>query len=487
MSVRVRIAPSPTGNLHIGTARTAVFNWLFARHHGGKFILRIEDTDQTRSRPEYTDNILEGLTWLGLNWDEGPTYQSKRLDLYRQATQTLLDKGLAYRSYDTEAELETMRTAQKGRKEAPRYDNRHRNLTPEQQAAFVAEGRQAVIRFIIDDNREIVWNDLVRGKLSWKASDLGGDMVIARASDGDAIGQPLYNLAVVVDDIDMQITHVIRGEDHIANTAKQILLYEALDAVVPEFSHTPLILNEKGAKLSKRDGVTSISDFKKMGFIPEALVNYMTLLGWSAPDSTQEIFTLDEAAKLFSFERVNKAGAKFDWAKLDWLNGQYLHIMPAAKLVDLLIPYWQEAGFQFDQDRDRAWLEQMAAVIGPSLTRLPEAVDMTMIFFSESVEFSAEASEQMKKEGAAEVVQAVLEALDNYAELTPEAAQEIIKQVTSAQKVKKGLIMRSLRAALTGGLHGPDLIESWILLHQQKLAKSRLQQALFSSGVTSGT
>lgn len=478
MSVRVRIAPSPTGNLHIGTARTAVFNWLFARHHGGKFILRIEDTDQTRSRPEYTENILEGLTWLGLNWDEGPSYQSQRLDLYRQATQTLLDKGLAYRSYDTEAELEEMRTAQKNRKEAPRYDNRHRNLTPEQQSAFEAEGRQAVIRFQIDDNREIVWNDLVRGKLSWKASDLGGDMVIARASEGNAIGQPLYNLAVVVDDIDMQISHVIRGEDHIANTAKQILLYEALGTAVPEFSHTPLILNEKGAKLSKRDGVTSISDFKKMGFTPEALVNYMTLLGWSAPDSTQEIFTLEEAAKLFSFERVNKAGAKFDWAKLDWLNGQYLHAMPAEKLVDLLIPYWQEAGFKFDAESDRLWLEQMAAVIGPSLSRLPEAVEMTRMFFTESVEFSAEASEQMKKEGAAEVIQAVMAALASCSELTPEAAQEIIKQVTSEQKVKKGLVMRSLRAALTGDVHGPDLIESWRLLHQQGIAKSRLEQAL---------
>ena len=478
MTVRVRIAPSPTGNLHIGTARTAVFNWLFARHHGGQFILRIEDTDQTRSRPEYTQNILEGLTWLGLNWEEGPTFQSKRLDLYRQATQTLLDKGLAYRSYDTEAELEQMRAAQKARKEAPRYDNRHRNLTSEQRTAFEAEGRQAVIRFIIDDNREIVWNDLVRGKLSWKASDLGGDMVIARASGGNAIGQPLYNLAVVVDDIDMQITHVIRGEDHIANTAKQILLYEALGAAVPEFAHTPLILNMQGQKLSKRDGVTSISDFKQMGFTPEALVNYMTLLGWSPPDSTQEIFTLEEAAKQFSFERVNKAGAKFDWAKLDWLNGQYLHAMPAPQLVELLIPYWKEAGLEFDPIGDRAWLEQLAAVIGPSLTRLPEAVDMTRMFFTESVEFSAEATEQLKKEGVGEVVQAVLDALGNYPELSSEDAQEIIKTATKEKNVKKGLVMRSLRAALTGDVHGPDLIESWILLHQQGIDKTRLQQAL---------
>jgi glutamyl-tRNA synthetase len=478
VTVRVRIAPSPTGNLHIGTARTAVFNWLFARHNGGQFILRIEDTDQMRSRPEYTQNILDGLTWLGLNWDEGPFFQTKRLDLYRQAIQTLLDKGLAYRSYDTEAELEAMRAAQKGRKEAPRYDNRHRNLTPEQQAAFEAEGRQSVIRFIIDDEREIVWNDLVRGKLTWKGRDLGGDMVVARASGEDAIGQPLYNLAVVVDDIDMQITHVIRGEDHISNTPKQILLYEALGAGVPEFGHTPLILNEKGAKLSKRDGVTSISDFKQMGFTAEALANYMTLLGWSAPDSTQELFTLEEAAKLFSFERVNKAGAKFDWAKLDWINGQYLHKMPAPQLVELLIPYWQEAGLEFDPVGDRAWLEQLAAVIGPSLTRLPEAVDMTRMFFTESVEFSAEGIDQLKKEGASDVVQAVLDALANYPNLTADDAQQIIKTVTKEQNVKKGLVMRSLRAALTGDIHGPDLIESWVLLHQQGIDQTRLQQAL---------
>jgi len=478
VTVRVRIAPSPTGNLHIGTARTAVFNWLFARHHGGQFILRIEDTDQTRSRTQYTQNILEGLTWLGLNWDEGPFFQSKRLDLYRQATQTLLDQGLAYRCYTSEAELEAMRAAQKARKEAPRYDNRHRQLTPEQQAAFEAQGRQPVIRFKIDDHREIVWNDMVRGKLSWKASDLGGDLVIARASQDDAIGQPLYNLAVVVDDIEMQITHVIRGEDHIANTAKQILLYEALGAAVPEFAHTPLILNMQGQKLSKRDGVTAISEFQQMGFIAEALANYMTLLGWSPPDSTQEIFSLAAAAKEFSFERVNKAGAKFDWAKLDWINGQYLHQMPASQLVDLLIPYWQAAGWDFDPVVNRVWLERLAAVIGPSLSRLPEAVDMSRMLFTESVELSEEALEQMNKPGAREVVQAILDALSDAPELTSDQAQEMIKQVTNQQKVKKGLVMRSLRAALTGDVHGPDLIESWVLLHQQGIDQTRLQQAL---------
>ncbi len=478
MTVRVRIAPSPTGNLHIGTARTAVFNWLYARHHGGKFILRIEDTDEERSRPEYTQNILDGLTWLGLNWDEGPLFQSDRLDLYRQAVQTLLDKGLAYRCYTSEAELDEMRTAQKARKEAPRYDNRHRNLTPDQEAAFKAEGRRPVIRFKIDDNREIVWNDLVRGKVTWRGSDLGGDMVVARASDESHIGQPLYNLAVVVDDIDMNISHVIRGEDHIANTAKQILLYEAFDSAVPEFSHTPLILNQEGKKLSKRDGVTSISDFKQMGYTPEALANYMTLLGWSAPDSTKEIFTLEEAAKEFGFERVNNAGAKFDWEKLNWLNGQYIHKMPVDQLTDQLIPYWQAAGYEFDPKSDRTWLEQISALIGASLNRLEEAVEMSKVFFTQTVEYNEEAVAQLQQPGATDVVNAIAQALETNNKLSAEDAQTIIKQVTKEKNLKKGVVMRSLRAALTGEVHGPDLIQSWLLLQARGLDKLRLQKAL---------
>ena len=478
MTVRVRIAPSPTGNLHIGTARTAVFNWLFARHHGGQFILRIEDTDLERSRPEYTQNILDGLTWLGLNWDEGPIFQSKRPELYQQAIQTLLDKGFAYRCYTSEAELDELRAAQKATNQAPRYDNRHRNLTPEQQAAFEAEGRRPVIRFKIDDGREISWNDLVRGKVSWQASDLGGDMVIARASTEDVIGQPLYNLAVVVDDIDMRITHVIRGEDHIANTAKQILLYEALGASVPEFSHTPLILNKQGQKLSKRDGVTSIYDFKQMGYTPEALVNYMTLLGWSSPDSTKEIFNLEEAAKEFSFDRVNKAGAKFDWDKLNWINSQYLHAMSAAEMTEQLIPYWQAAGFEFDPAGDGSWLEQISALIGQSLHRLQEAVEMSRIFFTQTVDYNEEAGVQLQQAGAGEVLRAIADALQNYPSLTADDAQNIIKQVTKEKKLKKGVVMRSLRAALTGEVHGPDLIESWLLLHQRGLDLPRLQKAL---------
>ncbi|MBD1822791.1 glutamate--tRNA ligase [Cyanobacteria bacterium FACHB-DQ100] len=475
MTVRVRIAPSPTGNLHIGTARTAVFNWLFARHHGGKFILRIEDTDLERSKPEFTQNIFEGLTWLGLNWDEEPVYQTARMSLYREKIQELLDKGLAYRAYDTPEELDAMREAQKTKNEAPRYDNRHRNLTPEQEAAYLAEGRKPVIRFKIDDDREISWTDLVRGTVTWKGRDLGGDMVIARAAEGEAIGQPLYNFVVVIDDIDMKITHVIRGEDHIGNTPKQILLYEALGAALPEFGHTPLILNQAGAKLSKRDGVTSISDFKDMGYTAEAIANYMTLLGWSPPEPMTEIFSLTEAAEKFGFDRVNKAGAKFDWDKLNWINGQYIHAMPIDQVTDLLIPVWKSAGYVLDEKNDRAWLEQVSALVAPSLSRLNEAVDMTRYLF-QSLDYTDDAKAQMQQDGAATAIKAILESMPSP--LTEAAIQDLIKQVVKEQNLKKGVVMKSLRAALTGALQGPDLVQSWLLLNQKGHDRDRFEQAL---------
>jgi glutamyl-tRNA synthetase len=372
-----------------------------------------------------------------------------------------------------------MREEQKARKEAPRYDNRHRNLTPEQKAEFEAQGRKAVIRFKIDDDREIVWQDLIRGTVTWKGSDLGGDMVIARAAENaqEAFGQPLYNLAVVIDDIDMQITHVIRGEDHIANTAKQILLYEAFGAKVPEFAHTPLILNQEGRKLSKRDGVTSIDDFKKMGFVKEAMANYMTLLGWTPPDG-EEIFTLAQAAAQFDIGRVNRAGAKFDWAKLDWINSQYLHKMPLGELLELLIPYWQGAGYDIDTVGDRAWLEQLTTMIAPSLTRLTDALPESRLLFGATREFSEDAIAQLKQGGVREIIQEVVKALEEKPRLTATDAQEIISQITKTQKVKKGVVMKSLRAALMGELSGPDLLQSWLLLNQKGWDKSRLQKAL---------
>ena len=477
MSVRVRIAPSPTGNLHIGTARTAVFNWLFARAQGGQFLLRIEDTDLERSRPEYTENILNGLKWLGLDWDEGPFYQSQRMEMYRQKIQELLNKGLAYRAYETPEELNEMREQQQARKEAPRYNNQHRNLSAEQIEQFEAEGRQAVIRFKIDDEREIKWKDLVRGPVSWKGQDLGGDMVVARAASKGDVGQPLYNFVVVVDDADMEISHVIRGEDHVGNTPKQILLYEALDMKVPEFAHTPLILNESGAKLSKRDGVTSVDDFKQMGFTAEGLANYMTLLGWSAPDA-QELFSLEEAAKLFSFDRVNKAGAKFDWDKLDWINSQYLHKQPPEALLPMLMPYWNEAGYGFDEQSDKTWLLPLTAMIAPSLTRLKDCIELGRFFATPTMDFSDKAKQQLRSEGVAEAMQAVLEAIKDTPINQTEDAKAVIDRVAKALEIKKGLIMKSLRAALMGDMQGPDLAESWTILHRRGFDQQRLEKAV---------
>ncbi|MEO0541236.1 MAG: glutamate--tRNA ligase, partial [Cyanobacteria bacterium P01_A01_bin.105] len=287
-----------------------------------------------------------------------------------------------------------------------------------------------------------------------------------------------YNFVVVVDDADMNITHVIRGEDHVGNTPKQILLYEALGMTVPEFAHTPLILNEQGAKLSKRDGVTSISDFQAMGFVAPALANYMTLLGWSAPDA-QEIFTLEEAAQRFSFDRVNKAGARFDWDKLDWLNSQYLHELPPEDLLPQLIPYFQAAGYDVDPTQDEAWLLKLATLIGPSLTRLKDCVEQSRFFFTPTVEFSEAATQQLRLDGVSDAMQAVLDAsqaADCFS--TPAEAKALLGQVAKALGVKKGLVMKSLRAALMGDMKGPDLAESWVILHDRRFDQPRLKHAI---------
>jgi len=476
MSVRVRIAPSPTGNLHIGTARTAVFNWLYARHNKGTFILRVEDTDRERSKDEYTQNILEGLAWLGIDFDEGPFFQTQRSDRYIATVQKLLAEKKAYFCYCTESELETMREMQKANKQAPRYDNRHRNLTDEQRQAFAAEGRRAVVRFIIEEPRTIAWNDLVRGTVSWSSSDLGGDMVIARVDEQGNIGLPLYNFAVVVDDIDMEITQVIRGEDHIANTAKQILIYEALGATPPQFGHTPLILNQQGAKISKRDGATSVWEFRNMGYIPEAFNNYMALLGWS-PSNGKELFTLQEATEIFSFDRVNKAGAKFDWDKLNWINSQYLHSLPTEDVCDRLTPFLKEAGYELESV-DQQWLLDLTKLIAPSLTLLTDAATISKFFFTEFEDYTDEAKATLQGDAIAGIITALIESLKETSELDADSAGEVIKTVMKSQGVKKGVVMKSLRASLTGDLHGPEILPTFVLLHRKGLALSRLQRAL---------
>ena len=479
-SVRVRLAPSPTGTLHIGTARTAMFNWLFARRHEGRFLLRIEDTDRERSRQDYTDNILDGLHWLGLDWDDEPVIQSQRIEAHRDAIRQLLLSGQAYRCYATEAELTAMREQQQAAHRAPRYDNRHRDLSPEQEQAFIAEGRDPVIRFRIDDDATIVWNDLVRGEMRWAGSDLGGDMVIARRAPASAIGDPLYNLVVVVDDAFMAITHVIRGEDHIANTAKQLLLYDALGMPPPLFAHTPLILNQEGRKLSKRDGVTSVSDFRAMGYAPEALANYMTLLGWSPPEGMGERFSLEEAAGVFDFERVNRAGARFDWDKLNWLNGQVLHELDPEALRQQLLPLWAARGWTAagtaGATADPSWQRELCTLLTPSLTLLSDGVDQAAPFFDTPTP-DAPALTQLGTEEARRALAALLEQMGEGA-LDAEAAQTLLAEAATTAGIKKGVLMKSLRAALLGSLQGPDLVSTWLLLHRTGADRSRITASL---------
>jgi glutamyl-tRNA synthetase len=475
--VRVRLAPSPTGTLHIGTARTAVFNWLYAKSQDGAFLLRIEDTDKERSKPEFTQNILEGLQWLGIDWAEDPVIQSERVAEHRDAIRTLLDKGLAYRCYASEAELATMRDAQKASNQAPRYDNRHRNLTPEQEAAYQAEGRDAVIRFRINDDADIHWNDLVRGTMRWRGGDLGGDMVVARRAPADQIGDPLYNLVVVVDDAAMEITHVIRGEDHIANTAKQLLLYEALGLPAPTFAHAPLILNADGKKLSKRDGVTSINEFRSMGYTAEAIANYMTLLGWSVPEGMEERFTLREAADQFSFDRVNKAGARFDWDKLNWLNAQVLHGWSSEQLLEVLRPLWIKNGWTIPSDN--GWALELCELLGPSLTLLNDGLDQAVPFF-ECPALEDDGIQQLQSEGAKAAIGHLVDALqaERWMGADLDQAQTLLGDAAKAAGVKKGVMMKSLRAALLGRLQGPDLLTTWSLLAKIGDDLPRLQRCL---------
>lgn len=476
--VRVRLAPSPTGTLHIGTARTAVFNWLFARRQGGLFLLRIEDTDRERSKPEYTADILDGLRWLGLDWDDEPVIQSARIEAHRQAIEGLLASGRAYRCFASEEELSAMREEQAANNRAPRYDNRHRDLSPAQQQAYRDEGRQATIRFRIDDDASIEWTDLVRGPMRWSGADLGGDMVIARRAPADQIGDPLYNLVVVVDDIAMAISHVIRGEDHIANTAKQLLLYEALGAPPPVFAHTPLILNQEGRKLSKRDGVTSVADFRRMGFLSGALANYMTLLGWSPPEGMGERFSLAEAAAVFSFERVNRAGARFDWQKLDWLNAQMLHELSADRLREELLPLWQAQGWAVTEGAtaDPTWQLDLCHLLGPSLTRLVDGVSQAAPFFQHPPQEEA-ARQQLQLAEAGAVVRHLLLHLPD-GPLDAATAQALLGAAATAAAVKKGVVMKTVRAALLGSLQGPDLLTTWELLHRLGEDRPRLEECL---------
>ncbi|MDC3019758.1 glutamate--tRNA ligase [Prochlorococcus sp. AH-736-E15] len=478
MEKRLRLAPSPTGLLHIGTARTALFNWLYARKIGGKFLIRIEDTDILRSKSEYTKNILNGLKWLGLKWDEEPIKQSERISIHKKNIKKLLECGFAYRCFTTEEEISDLRKEQKNKGLPPKHDNRHRNLSKEEIEKFISQGRSSVIRFKIDEEKQITWVDQIRGEIKWRGKDLGGDLVLSRRAFGYEIGDPLYNLAVVVDDNFMNITHVIRGEDHISNTAKQILICEALDFKLPTFSHTPLILNSEGKKLSKRDSVTSIDDFRDMGYLPEALANYMAFLGWSPKSADNEILSLDKISKIFDLSDINKAGAKFNWDKLNWINSQYIKNMESIKLTEIIWRYWDEMGWE---PPSQEWATKLVILIKDSMTLLKDAIDQSEPFFLISP-IQKEGRDFLKNNDGIASLKLILNYLieQNRFKLDKEKAKEIINEISKIHNIKKGILMKSLRVAFFGSISGPDLIQSWELLSENKSDISRIERCLKS-------
>jgi glutamyl-tRNA synthetase len=375
MTVRTRFAPSPTGYLHIGGARTALFSWAYARHHGGKFILRIEDTDLERSTAESVQAILDGMRWLGLDWDEGPSFQMQRLARYREVAEALVAAGHAYRDYMSREELEALRKQQLEKGEKPKYDGRWRPERAKALGLTPPKGVTPVVRFRTPEEGEVGWNDLVKGPISFPNAELD-DLVLLRAD-----GVPTYNFGVVVDDLDMDITHVIRGDDHVNNTPRQIHIFRALQRELPAFGHVPMILGADGERLSKRHGATSVMDYASLGYLPEALVNYLARLGWSHGDA--EIFSRDELVQWFDLARVSRSAAQFNPEKLGWINQQYLKEASDARLAQLVEPELRKRGAQ---PAGGPPLEKVVALLKDRASTIPLLADEAMLFYALEVD-----------------------------------------------------------------------------------------------------
>lgn len=478
-SVRVRIAPSPTGHLHLGTARTALYNYLYARRNKGAFIFRLEDTDEVRSQENYTQDIIDGLKWLGLNWDEGPDIggpyapykQTQKIDHYTEVANKLINRGFAYFSYETPEELAAMKEAQKDDGAAHRYDNSHRHLTKDQVEKFVAEGRIPSIRFKIEEPRVVSWHDNIKGEIAIEASDLGGDMVIVKSN-----GVAIYNFAVVVDDIDMKMTHVIRGEDHIHNTAKQILLYEALNHQVPEFAHAPLIFDIERAKLSKRKHgeAVHIDKYRRDGYMPEAMVNYLAAMSWTLPDG-KEFFTLQEAAEMFDLYKISKSPAVFDVQKLNWYNSHYIRSLPLSLITERARPYLTLLETDSYSDRE---VEEIVASVRDGLTMLSEIMAATEFYFAKKLEINDELKEKaLSKETAVKVLEATLKHLSNLPFGDHAGCKAVVDNLGKELALKGKDLYWPLRAALSGKVQGPDLGSIISILGPERV-KARLEDTL---------
>ncbi|GGG10639.1 glutamate--tRNA ligase [Paenibacillus aceti] len=480
--VRVRYAPSPTGHLHIGNARTALFNYLFARHHGGKFIVRIEDTDVKRNIAGGEEDQFKYLKWLGMDWDEsvdvggkfGPYRQTERLDIYKTYWQDLLDRGLAYRCYCTEEELEQEREAQMSRGETPRYSGKCRHLSAEQIAAYEAEGRPCSIRFRVPEGRTYTFDDLVKGPITFE-SDVSGDFVIVKKD-----GIPTYNFAVALDDHLMEISHVLRGEDHVSNTPRQLMIYEALGWEPPRFGHMTLIVGDNHKKLSKRDEsvIQFMEQYDKLGYLPEAMFNFIALLGWS-PEGEQEIFSKEELISIFDENRLSRSPAVFDKQKLAHLNNYYIKNADPDRIAEMAIPHLQEvsrlpAELTAEQ---HDWAKKLVALYQEQMVAASDIVELSEMFFRTEVTIDEEAATVLADPQVPTVLSAFLAKIEALEEFSVDHIGASIKAVQKETGIKgKGLFM-PIRVALTGQMHGRDLNQTIYLLGQERtkeLLKSRI-------------
>jgi len=472
-AVRVRFAPSPTGMLHVGGARTALFNWLWARHNGGELVLRIEDTDEERSTEAMIEDILEGLAWLGIDWDEGPYFQSERADRHRAAVQDILEVGKAYPCFCTPEELAADREAAKRRKEAYVYPGRCRRLNPEEAARRRDAGESHTIRFAVPGGTT-VWDDAVHGRTAFENETIG-DFIVLRTD-----GAPVYNLAVTVDDLDMAITHVIRGDDHVSNTPKQILLYRALGADPPAFAHVPLILGEDKRKLSKRHGAVSVTAYREDGYLPEAFVNFLALLGWS-PGDDREVMSRGELVEAFALERITGKSAIFDTQKLEWLNGQHLSSLGGEEVARIAKPWFVENGVVDESELEEGW-ERFVEIVTLVKTRsrtLRDLVEQGRPFYPGPVEYSEDAVEKFWKDpaessealGVAAEFVATEPDFDDLARM-----EENLRALADERGVKAGRVMQSIRVAITGQRVSPGIFETMAAMGRDLVAE-RIERA----------
>ncbi len=478
--IRVRFAPSPTGYLHIGGARTALFNWLFAKSQGGKLILRIEDTDIERLKEDSVSQILTSLKWLGLSWDEGPEvggdygpyYQSERLDIYRKICQELVDSGKAYYCFCSAEDLEKQREKQRALKQPFHYARTCRDIPPEEAKKRVEAGEKYSVRIKLPASGPITVHDMIHGDVTFDFNQFD-DFVIMKTN-----GIPTYNFAVVVDDHMMHITHVLRAEEHLSNTPKQIVLYEALGYEVPQFGHMPMILAPDRSKLSKRHGATSVEEFRDKGYVHQAIINYLTLLGW-APGNDQEIFTLKDTVKAFDFSKMSKKAAVYDVKKLTWLNGQYLSSLPLREIADASVPFFKKAGLIDDNylPAHQEYFDHLVDVVRVRVKTLEEVADASAYFFKDVESYDEKGAAKFFKPEAAELLQKCYDALAALEVFDLKTTEDAYNKLAEDLGLSLGKVIHPTRLALTGRTFSPGMFDVMVLLGKEKTL-ARLQQAI---------